>query len=87
LYLVNGAQATFEEERVAREELKKICNCFSSKKLVEPEHIVCASVGNNRLFQHKTKMGITSLNSVIASSPQTEDTYVLIKEDPSQCVS
>jgi len=86
LFLVNGAQPTFEEERVAREELKKISNCFSSKKIVKPEHIVCASAGNNRLFQHKTKMRIQSLNSVIDPSiPQSED--IFMQEDQLQYVS
>ena len=64
LYLINGGEKSFEEAKVAREELKKIYNCFISKQLVKPEHVVCASGGPGRLFQHDTVTGISKISSL-----------------------
>ena len=41
LFLINGGEKSFEEEKDARNELKKIYQCFVSNKLVKPEHVVC----------------------------------------------
>ncbi|XP_065902943.1 uncharacterized protein [Dysidea avara] len=64
LYLINGGEKSFEEEKVAREELKKIYNCFVSKQLVKPEHVVCVSGGCSRLFQHDTVTNVSKMTLI-----------------------
>ena len=64
LFLINGGEKSFEEEKVARDELKKIYQCFISNKLVKPEHVVCATGGTGKLFQHETITNVSKLSSV-----------------------
>jgi len=67
LFLINGGEKSFEEEKVAREELKKIYNCFISKQLVKPEHVICVSGGPSRLFQHDTVTNVSKMSSLFPS--------------------
>ena len=73
LFLINGGEKSFEEEKVARDELKKIYQCFVSNKLVKPEHVVCATGGKGKLFQHETIINVSKLSSVFpqVSAPPT----------------
>ena len=68
LYLINGGEKSFEEERVAREELKKIYDCFISKQLVKPEHVVCANGGPSRPLQCDTVTGVSNVSYLFPSS-------------------
>lgn len=65
LFLINGGEESFAEENVARDELKKIYHCFVSNKLVKPEHVVCASGGKGKLFQHETITNVSKVSSVV----------------------
>ena len=65
LFLINGGEKSFEEEKVARNELKKIHQCFVSNKLVKPEHVVCATGGKGKLFQHETVTNVSKVSSVV----------------------
>ena len=65
LFLINGGERSYAEEKVARNELKKIYQCFVSNKLVKPEHVVCASGGKEKLFQHETLTFVSKLSSVV----------------------
>ena len=69
MYLINGGEKSFAEEKVARDELKKIYHCFVSNKLVKPEHVVCASGGKEKLFQHKTITNVYNISSVVPQKP------------------
>ena len=65
LFLINGGERSYAEENVARNEFKKIYHCFISNKLVKPEHVVCASGGKEKLFQHETLTFVSKLSSVV----------------------
>jgi len=67
LFLIIGGEKSFAEEKVARDELKKIYKCFVSKKLVKPEHVVCANCngGKEKLFQHETIVNVSKVSSVV----------------------
>ena len=69
LFLINGGEKSFAEEKVARDELKKICHCFVSNKLVKPEHVVCANGGKEKLFQHETITNVLKVSYVIPRIP------------------
>ena len=69
LFLINGGEKSFAEEKVARDELKKICHCFVSNKLVKPEHVVCVNGGKEKLFQHETITNVLKVSSVIPRIP------------------
>ena len=66
MFLINGGEKSFEEEKVARDELKKIYQCFISNKLVKPEHVVCATGGKGKLFQHETITDVFKVSSVVS---------------------
>ena len=66
MFLINGGEKSFEEEKVARDELKKIYQCFVSNKLVKPEHVVCATGGKGKLFQHETITNVFKVSSVVS---------------------
>ena len=69
MYLINGGEKSFAEEKVARDELKKVYHCFVSNKLVKPKHVVCASGGKEKLFQHKTITNVSKISSVVPQKP------------------
>ena len=71
LFLINGGEKSFEEEKIARDELKKIYHCFVSNKLVKPEHVVCASGGKEKLFQHETITDVSKVSSVVSPIPKS----------------
>ena len=72
LFLINGGEKSFAEEETARDELKKIYQCFVSNKLVKPEHVVCATGGAGELFQHKTITNVSKLSSVFPKASSSE---------------
>ena len=78
LFLINGGEKSFEEEKVARDELKKIHHCFVSNKLVKPEHVVCASGGKEKLFQHETITDVSKVSSVVSQVPRTSKPFNLL---------
>ena len=69
LFLINGGEKSFEEEKVARDELKRIYRCLVSNQLVKPEHVVCASGGKEKLFQHETVTNVSKVSFVVPQKP------------------
>jgi len=75
LFLINGGEKSFAEEKVARDELKKIYKCFISKNLVKPEHVVCANGGKEKFFQHETIVNVSKVSSVVPQPIHSMSTF------------